>query len=541
MAARESRKIGARAQAVAAVPAPWIPTAREERRPARAARVPSHAGPAPAKRQAGQEPASPPFELRQIAIHQGATPPPAPLAAPVHSRAQAHARTDDVARPAPPSKPPAVDPGVRHDVPRPHVASDPRHPAHELTPHEAPATPREGLTAPPNAATAASDAYGGIFTRLIGMADSLGIAVAASRALAPPPAPRERENASTLDWASRLEVAMAATREIARSAAAARDAVAAVRERPEAAGALPMRDEARRLGQAARVAGALLAAVRAARAVERPPPPLALRARVFGDRILGRAATLEAILARLEGAGAPAGEVVVGGAVDAARAEVEEFYGGLADGTRRMQAAGTPGLFAASRAVGAATEHAVPEGAAAGADPVHTVPGTGAAARAGAPAPSVGGRSAGAGAEALLDRAAALTASSAGDAIVEAVPPPGGTERPEVPEPAARRVAAPSPALVQEQARAVKVETDTRRERPAKWEHYVPESVTVVGVDAIARALGVLRAEDVRDVLLNGQREQHQFVLWARVTARLSSELQALVTQGLVETRVLAP
>jgi hypothetical protein len=83
--------------------------------------------------------------------------------------------------------------------------------------------------------------------------------------------------------------------------------------------------------------------------------------------------------------------------------------------------------------------------------------------------------------------------------------------------------------------------SEARPERPATWELRVGAAPIEVGIEAIARTLGVERLAELRDVLAEGSTRRHQFVLWVRSETRLTEALRALVDQGLVETRTLAP
>ncbi|HEY5675467.1 MAG TPA: hypothetical protein VIR81_01700, partial [Myxococcales bacterium] len=123
--------------------------------------------------------------------------------------------------------------------------------------------------------------------------------------------------------------------------------------------------------------------------------------------------------------------------------------------------------------------------------------------------------------EAMLERAAAV-AGTAG-----AEPPAGVLPHPAAEGRYADEQRAPAPRVPPE-----------KRARPERWELRIAATSTQVGVEDIARALGIARAADVRDVLAEGLSTRHQFVLWTRVGTTLTAALQRLVNDGLIETRI---
>jgi hypothetical protein len=311
----------------------------------------------------------------------------------------------------------------------------------------------------------------------------------------------EEKKAAAIDWSGRLDGLLVAAVELSRWSAEGRLAAERTRVLPEVAGALPIGPEAARVGQSARLVGATLATIRAARAASGMGP--ALRAQAFGERMSLRWAALDGLLGQVR-----AGDAGLGPAIDAtiaaALTDAQTFFEASARGPGGLERAGVKPLFGAADEVGRALDEAGrellrPEAKESSAAPI----------------------------ESLLRQAAAAAGASAEAAAEVPALPIQTTARALDPE--------GKPPPDPDRDRSL---TSAKKERPATWELRVEATTAEVGVQEIARALGVARLADVREVLLQGLSTRHQFVLWTRVGIRLSTALQALVNDGLVETRI---
>ncbi|HVO10130.1 MAG TPA: hypothetical protein VMX54_05190 [Vicinamibacteria bacterium] len=331
------------------------------------------------------------------------------------------------------------------------------------------------------------------------------------QAVADAAASAARERAE-VEWGGRLERLRRVVAELSAWSGDARQAANGAERRPDAAAAAPFGAEAARLGEAAQVIAAALAAVRSVREALGGQP--AVSAQAHAERMAPRWAELEALLAGLE-----AGSPVPASAVDAALAAVRAEGGAAA-------AVHGGALLAAAAEVRSALGD------------VSAAPG--------APAP---------GANARLERAASFAAGAGGEAAADEAGPAAPLAARPAPAPAARPATAvpkqpagtaralrdeghePGPA----EGRRGRAEGRPRPERPATWELRVPRSSTEVRLLDVARVLGVARLVDVRDVLREGLAARHQFVLWTRVGTTLDDALRAAVNEGLVETRTQGP
>jgi hypothetical protein len=301
-----------------------------------------------------------------------------------------------------------------------------------------------------------------------------------------------------LDWSPDAQAAAAARSDLERLARAARSA-----------GSLG-RGEWNRLADAARGLLALVGAVRAGVEAQTEEPRRAVTDR-FVERLQLRSKVLEDLVTPL----GSKETTNVQPATEAAHAEIDGYFATAEDGPARLARLGAPSLLAAERALGFAIEN------------VSMYP---------AVTAGLASRETSQDEDSATNRALSQLARAI-DGIGQA-----GLGTPH----AKHGIATEERALEQKkelakktQEAAPKVATDARHERPAKWELRVEPTDREVRVEAIAKTLGIERISDVRDVLISGLRERHQFVVWWPVGVTFSSEVQQLISAGLIESRVI--
>jgi hypothetical protein len=288
--------------------------------------------------------------------------------------------------------------------------------------------------------------------------------------------------------------------------------------------ASPVLAEVARVGQSGRLA-ATLAVLRLVRAVGASSALRSERVRAFQERLGLRAAALDGLLAQAQAGGENrALDASIRGAIEATYVEIQSLFAAVGGAAFATASAIVAPAFVSVAQVGRVLDEV--------------------AERLGDRARKPRG-GAGAGSAAGDGAASALTTRSAELAVVaRALEQAAVTVTPDV-----SRVRAEPPArspLFDEGHKGEKERekegahrrTEMPKERPANWELHVTASSTEVGLESIARALGVGRLEDVRDVLSEGLTRRHQFVIWTQVGTRLAEPVRALVDQGLIETRV---
>jgi hypothetical protein len=371
-----------------------------------------------------------------------------------------------------------------------------------------PATPAAGtppkLPSPEPRATTAK-LRGGVFSGLRAIAQALTGRADASRALGE--ADHVPSRVPAAHWFARLESVASFAKSAERESAEAQAAAVSTPERPTAVARRVLATDELRLGTLARAAQAYLAMVVAGRAAEKLEAPFTPAARRFGERLLARASGLDDVAA-LASQGLTPPQTVVDSAIAAASSEVTTFFHTLPGGASRLAKLGFSSLLESVSIV------------------EQTLDGR-------AQLPTQGAHETDAESEGQLKRAAAQIEATASESADSAPYAPSASVSPAAKDPSIDTDGTRPPATSPRR-------NDARpRREHAAWEFVAPEAATFVELSDIVRTLRLERAERLRDVLAEGLRSKNQFVIWRRPSTRLSAEIEQLVSNGLIETRVL--
>jgi len=454
------------------------------------------------------------FDVGNIAIDRAKSQQPSasstpPLAIPVAAQSRAL------------SAAPAASGEMLPAEPRPAKAVD------ERLPLRAEATPPVRRDERATESTVQPAGYSAVFAGLAAVAEELharAIGTASKMDTARPGAarkpgatdiPNERAERPAVAWSEplgRIAVAAADALEGARTGVAA---AAAAPAHSEAVDATPLATEMSRVAQMLHVNEAYLATAVVGRAFENAPILQERPGQIAAEGLRHRAASFDSALAGLAGGAGGAGDVEL---IAEARLDVAHLAASV-PGTK-IASSEAERLFDGAQQLNEAVEEA--------ARPLHD---PAAFAQEGV------GKDLAQALESRLRRVSGAIASG-GATEPQAVVQPS-VRHPESSEDAERAAARLDNVEVERQSLKEK-SSDQRRERPAQWEYLVPEATAVVQLADLASLFHVERATDLRALLAASNETQHRFVLWLRAGTVLSPAVEALVSQGLVETRTLS-